>query len=182
MASGGRVVVRPRFSFPFLLISNRHTFLLDSSLSHSKQRPATSSNRHKIGTTWLAFVSQPPSRLRAARCILKRMLPLDSGQEFNPASDEDFFTSLPPRPGVFLLEMAEPGAQPYLARTADIRRAAERLLREPEALSKNPLPRHRFEIRADLGALRTSQGLFPAPLPRPDAPPPARAAESESAK
>jgi excinuclease ABC subunit C len=64
------------------------------------------------------------------------MLPLDSGQDFNPASDEDFFTSLPPRPGVFLLEMAEPGAQPYLARTADIRRAAERLLREPEALSK----------------------------------------------
>jgi excinuclease ABC subunit C len=64
------------------------------------------------------------------------MLPLDSGQDFNPASDEDFFTSLPSRPGVLLLEMTEPGAQPYLARTADIRRAAERLLREPEALSK----------------------------------------------
>jgi excinuclease ABC subunit C len=64
------------------------------------------------------------------------MLPLDSGQEFNPACDEDFFTSLPSRPGVLLLEMKEPGAQPYLARTADIRRAAERLLREPEPLSK----------------------------------------------
>jgi excinuclease ABC subunit C len=64
------------------------------------------------------------------------MLPLDSGQEFNPACDEDFFTSLPSRPGVLLLEMTEPGAQPYLARTADIRRAAERLLREPEPLSK----------------------------------------------
>jgi len=64
------------------------------------------------------------------------MLPLDSGQEFNPASDEDFFTSLPSRPGVFLLELTDPGAQPYLARTADIRRAAERLLRQPEPLSK----------------------------------------------
>ncbi|HYL68267.1 MAG TPA: UvrB/UvrC motif-containing protein [Candidatus Limnocylindria bacterium] len=64
------------------------------------------------------------------------MLPLGSGQEFNPASDEDFFTSLPSRPGVLLLEMTEPGAQPYLARTADIRRAAERLLREPDPLSK----------------------------------------------
>jgi len=32
--------------------------------------------------------------------------------------------------------MKEPGAQPYLARTADIRRAAERLLRVPETLLK----------------------------------------------
>jgi excinuclease ABC subunit C len=64
------------------------------------------------------------------------MLELDCGKDFDPSLDEEFFASLPPRPGVLLLEMAEPGAQPYLARTADIRRAAERLLREPEALSK----------------------------------------------
>jgi excinuclease ABC subunit C len=64
------------------------------------------------------------------------MLPLDSALEFDPARDKDYFTSLPSRPGVLLIEMTEPGAQPYLARTADIRRAAERLLREPEQLSK----------------------------------------------
>jgi excinuclease ABC subunit C len=64
------------------------------------------------------------------------MLDLDCGLAFDPSCDEDFFTALPPRPGVLLLEMTEPGAHPYLARTADIRRAAERLLREPEALSK----------------------------------------------
>jgi excinuclease ABC subunit C len=64
------------------------------------------------------------------------MLPLDSGLEFDPASDEDFFAALPSRPGVLLLEMTEPGAQPYLVRTADIRRAAERMLREPDPLSK----------------------------------------------
>jgi excinuclease ABC subunit C len=64
------------------------------------------------------------------------MLPLDSELEFDPASDEDFFAALPSRPGVLLLEMIEPGAQPYLARTADIHRAAERMLREPEPLSK----------------------------------------------
>ncbi len=64
------------------------------------------------------------------------MLELDQGQPFAPQLDADFFTSLPFRPGVFLLEMKDQKAQPYLARTADIRRAAERLLRAPESLSK----------------------------------------------
>lgn len=64
------------------------------------------------------------------------MLELDSGQNFDPAHDEEFFRALPARPGVFLLDMKDPAGQPYLARTADIRRAAERLLRAPEALSK----------------------------------------------
>ena len=39
---------------------------------------------------------------------------------------------------VLLLEMREPHAQPYLVRTADIRRAAERLLRPPERLLEAP--------------------------------------------
>jgi excinuclease ABC subunit C len=64
------------------------------------------------------------------------MLELDSGLEFEPEHYEIFFAVLPARPGVLLIEMREAGAQPYLARTADIRRAAERLLREPEAASK----------------------------------------------
>jgi len=61
------------------------------------------------------------------------MLELDCGLEFDAGHDELFFTALPARSGVLLIEMREAGAQPYLARTADIRRAAERLLREPEA-------------------------------------------------
>lgn len=64
------------------------------------------------------------------------MLDLDCGLDFDPVLEEDFFAALPPRSGVLLIEMTMPGAQPYLARTADIRRAAERLLREPEALAK----------------------------------------------
>ena len=76
------------------------------------------------------------------------MLPLDSGLEFNSANDEEFFSALPSRPGVLLLEMTESGAQPYLARTADIRRAAERLLREPEPLSK------RLNLRAVAAQIR----------------------------
>ena len=64
------------------------------------------------------------------------MLELDCGLDFDSGHDELFFAALPDRSGVLLVEMREAGAQPYLARTADIRRAAERLLREPEAASK----------------------------------------------
>jgi excinuclease UvrABC nuclease subunit len=64
------------------------------------------------------------------------MLELDCSLEFDSEHDEIFFAALPTRPGVLLIEMREAGAEPYLARTADIRRAAERLLREPEAASK----------------------------------------------
>ncbi len=64
------------------------------------------------------------------------MLELDSGLEFDAGRDEEFFAALPARPGVLLVEMAAGNARPYLARTADIRRAADRLLRPPEADSK----------------------------------------------
>ncbi|MFZ0036426.1 MAG: hypothetical protein WAK91_03330 [Candidatus Acidiferrales bacterium] len=64
------------------------------------------------------------------------MLDLDCGLDFDPARDEDFFAALPSRPAVFVLEMHAPGAQPYLSRTVDLRRAAERLLHKPETLSK----------------------------------------------
>jgi excinuclease ABC subunit C len=78
------------------------------------------------------------------RCILVRMLELDCGMEFFADFAPDFLASMPARPGIFLLEMraagaaarAGAGAQPYLARTADIRRAAARLLGAPEPASK----------------------------------------------
>jgi excinuclease ABC subunit C len=72
------------------------------------------------------------------------MLELDCGLEFFADFASDFFAALPARPGIFLLEMRAAGAgvtagtaaQPYLARTADLRRAAERLLGVPEGTSK----------------------------------------------
>jgi excinuclease ABC subunit C len=64
------------------------------------------------------------------------VLPLDVTLEFDRGREEDFFAALPARPGVLLVEMKAQGAQPYLVRTADIRRAAERLLRVPEAPTK----------------------------------------------
>jgi excinuclease ABC subunit C len=76
------------------------------------------------------------------------MLELDGSLIFAPAYDADFFQALPPRAGVLLIEMIDANAQPYLARTADIQRAAERLLREPESLSK------RLNLRAVAARIR----------------------------
>ena len=64
------------------------------------------------------------------------VLPFDASIPFSAASDNAFFTALPARAGIFLLEMPDPGAEPYLARTSDLRRAAERLLRPTEVPSK----------------------------------------------
>jgi hypothetical protein len=63
------------------------------------------------------------------------MLELDHAQDCGEGGD-DFLQALPSRPGVLLVEIAASGAEPYLARTADIRRAAERLLNAPEPSSR----------------------------------------------
>src|SRR3984885_5203682 len=89
----------------------------------------------------LRFERTEASRWISGRCILIRMLELDCGLEFFADFAPDFFASIPARPGIFLLQMrvgggAGAGAQPYLARTADLRRAAERLLGTPGAASK----------------------------------------------
>ena len=64
------------------------------------------------------------------------MLELDCGLEFDSAHAEEFFPLLPPRPAVFLIEPREPAAQPYLVRTADLRRRVQRLLGPPDPTSK----------------------------------------------
>ncbi len=85
------------------------------------------------------------------------MLELDCGATFDAARDEGFFVALPPRPAVVLIEPARSAAlspagavahgnadtgspspalkrpEPYLLRTADLRRRLERLLRAPDA-------------------------------------------------
>ena len=64
------------------------------------------------------------------------MLELDCGQEFDLAREEEFFNAVPSRPGVLLIEMRAAGAHPHVLRTADLRRATERLLRAPEPGSR----------------------------------------------
>jgi excinuclease ABC subunit C len=61
---------------------------------------------------------------------------LHSGLEFTPENDAEFFSQLPARPGVCLISSREASAEPYLIRTADLRRRLERLLGPPDPTSK----------------------------------------------
>jgi excinuclease UvrABC nuclease subunit len=56
------------------------------------------------------------------------VLTLDSGLEFDPARDEEFFSALPPLPAVCLIEPQQSSAQPLFIRTQDLRRRLQRLL------------------------------------------------------
>ena len=64
------------------------------------------------------------------------MLELDCELEFDAARDEDFFSAMPDRPAVCLVEPREPSAEPFLLRTQDLRRRLERLLGPPDPASK----------------------------------------------
>jgi excinuclease ABC subunit C len=64
------------------------------------------------------------------------VLSLDAGIEFDASRDAEFFSAIPARAGILLIEMREAHARPHLVRTADLRRAAERLLGAAEAGSK----------------------------------------------
>jgi excinuclease ABC subunit C len=70
--------------------------------------------------------------------------------EFLPESSDDLLRSIPAAPGVFALRGADPAAEPYLTRAADLRRRLRRLLAPPEALDENgqPLPSKRLNLRA----------------------------------
>jgi len=76
------------------------------------------------------------------------MLPLGCGLAFDPAREEEFFAGLPPRPAVCLVEPHAANAQPYLVRTADLRRRLERLLRAPAE------PTNRLNLREFAAGVR----------------------------
>jgi excinuclease ABC subunit C len=64
------------------------------------------------------------------------VLELDSGLDFNPNKDGEFFSLLPAKPAVCLISSREESAEPYLIRTADLRRRLQRLLGAPDSSSK----------------------------------------------
>ena len=64
------------------------------------------------------------------------MLELDCGQEFEAERDEVFFSALPPRPAVCLIEPLAEKAEPFLIRTQDLRQRLQRLLGPPDPTSK----------------------------------------------
>jgi excinuclease ABC subunit C len=70
--------------------------------------------------------------------------------EFLPESSDELLRSIPAAPGVFALRGADPAAEPYLTRAADLRRRLRRLLAPPEVLDENgqPVPSKRLNLRA----------------------------------
>jgi excinuclease UvrABC nuclease subunit len=64
------------------------------------------------------------------------VLTLDSGLEFDPARDEEFFFALPPLPAVCLIESRQSSAQALFIRTQDLRRRLQRLLGPLDSTSK----------------------------------------------
>jgi excinuclease ABC subunit C len=55
---------------------------------------------------------------------------------FEPERDAEIFASLPAAPAVFLLRSEDPQAEPYVSKTANLRRRLMRLLATPEERSK----------------------------------------------
>jgi excinuclease ABC subunit C len=56
--------------------------------------------------------------------------------DFVPARDAEIFASVPAAPAVFLLRGDDPHAEPYITKTANLRRRLQRLLGQPTARSK----------------------------------------------
>jgi excinuclease ABC subunit C len=64
------------------------------------------------------------------------VLELDAGLEFVPERDAEFFSLLPAKPAVCLITPRKASADPYLIRTADLRRRLQRLLGPLDPTSK----------------------------------------------
>jgi excinuclease ABC subunit C len=60
--------------------------------------------------------------------------------EFVAENSDDLLRAIPAAPGVFSLRGADPAAEPYLTRTADLRRRLRRLLAPPDAVDEQGRP------------------------------------------
>lgn len=61
---------------------------------------------------------------------------LSQRAEFVPERDAEFFTAIPAAPAVFLLRGGDPRGDPYVSKTANLRRRLQRLLGSPTEQSK----------------------------------------------
>jgi excinuclease ABC subunit C len=64
------------------------------------------------------------------------VLEFDAGLEFSPEKDTEFLSLLPAKPAVCLIQSSDSAAEPYLIRTADLRRRLQRLLGPSDPTSK----------------------------------------------
>lgn len=70
--------------------------------------------------------------------------------DFVPERDREIFSAIPAAPAVFLLRTADPASEPYVSKTANLRRRLERLLSPPEERSK------RLNLRDRVSAIEYS--------------------------
>jgi len=56
--------------------------------------------------------------------------------EFTPDRDQEIFAAVPAAPAVFLLRASDPQSEPYVSKTANLRRRLQRMLARPEEHSK----------------------------------------------
>ena len=70
--------------------------------------------------------------------------------DFTPDRDCELFSAVPAAPAVFLLRSADPAAEPYISKTANLRRRLERLLSPPEERTK------RLNLRDRVGSIEYS--------------------------
>jgi len=66
--------------------------------------------------------------------------------EFTPDRDREIFAVIPAAPAVFLLRGPNPAAEPYVSKSANLRRRIERLLSAPEERSKRLNLRERVDV------------------------------------
>jgi excinuclease ABC subunit C len=64
------------------------------------------------------------------------VLELDFSFAFDATADDEFFSALPSKPAVCLVELNDSNAEPLLIRTQDLRRRLQRLLGPPDPASK----------------------------------------------
>jgi excinuclease ABC subunit C len=69
--------------------------------------------------------------------------------EFTPERDAEIFVAVPAAAAVFLLRSADPHAEPYVSKTANLRRRLQRLLGAPPPLTSSARPdsRGRLSLR-----------------------------------
>ncbi len=100
-------------------------------------------SQHKVPRLALAFARDSARDDRAweractravGRSTIGRVL--TERLEFRPESDDEVFSSVAAAPAVFLLRGADANSEPYVSKTANLRRRLQRLLSVPEERTK----------------------------------------------
>jgi hypothetical protein len=73
--------------------------------------------------------------------------------EFAAEHDEDFFAMLPATAAVFVLRPNAAAAEPYVSKTANLRRRMQRLLGAPQNATQNAVQGRRLSLRERVSAL-----------------------------